>query len=210
MGQTQEPEENHAPTGGNRLDSWKEVAAYLKRGARTVQRWERQEGLPVHRLYHDKLGSVYAYKTELDRWWCHRAAPIESQTGRKPSIAVLPFTDMSQEKDMAYFCDGLAEEIIHALSGLGSLRVASRISSFRFPSAEAGTREIGRRLRVAMLLQGSVRKSVAHLRIAVQLVDAESGFYLWSCRYDREITDVLAIQDGIAQNIVNALAESLL
>src|SRR5512144_982199 len=100
---------------GDRLDSWKEIAAYLKRGTRTVQRWEAEEGLPVRRLQHDKLGSVYADKKELDGRWASRrpAEERESLVGAESgaSIAVLPFTDMSQEKDQGYFCEGMAEEI---------------------------------------------------------------------------------------------------
>src|ERR1019366_1678043 len=106
---------NGSALGGDRLDSWKEIAGYLKRGARTVQRWEREEGLPVHRLVHDKLGSVYAYRPGLDAWWRSREAelanepPLPAETA--PSVAVLPFADMSQERDQAYFCEGMAEEI---------------------------------------------------------------------------------------------------
>jgi len=94
---------------GERFDSWKEIAAYLKRGARTVQRWEREEGLPVHRLVHGKLGSVYAYRAELDRWWAQRSASLAPQEpAAGPSVAVLPFADMSRERDQAYFCEGMA------------------------------------------------------------------------------------------------------
>ena len=125
------------PAATDRLDSWKEVAAYLKRGARTVQRWEREKGLPVHRLRPDKPGSVFAFKPELDAWWSSPAAVSEHM----PSVAVLPFADMSPKQDQAYFCDGLAEEIIHALSRTGSLQVASRTSSFQFRAADV---EIGR------------------------------------------------------------------
>src|SRR3954452_19189743 len=98
------------PTGAQRLDSWKEIAAYLRRGTRTVQRWERDEGLPVHRLQHGKLGSVYAYPAELDAWFASRGASLEPEiaprTGHTPSVAVLPFTDLSPQADQAYFCDG--------------------------------------------------------------------------------------------------------
>ena len=104
-----------------RLDSWKEVAAYLRRGARTVQRWEREQGLPVHRLQHEKLGSVYAYKSELDEWWDTRRGELETQPSAQKqgaaSIAVLPFCDMSRDKDQDYFCEGIAEEITSALRG---------------------------------------------------------------------------------------------
>jgi hypothetical protein len=102
-----EPEAGSA----GRLDSWKEIAAYLKRGVRTVQRWEREESLPVHRLQHEKAGTVYAYKHELDAWWTARAErepepPQPEPRASDASVAVLPFIDMSREKDQDYFCEG--------------------------------------------------------------------------------------------------------
>jgi adenylate cyclase len=195
-----------------RLDSWKEIAAYLKRGARTVQRWEREEGLPVHRLAHEKQGSVYAYSAELDAWWSSRAAELpDLQPAAKasPSVAVLPFADMSQNGDQAYFCDGIAEEIISALSRLAGLRVASRTSSFRVRPPAGDSREIARQLGVQTLLEGSVRKSGGQLRITVQLIDAASGFPLWSERYDCELIDIFRTQDEIARHVVQALEVTL-
>ena len=195
-----------------RLDSWKEIATYLKRGTRTVQRWEREEGLPVHRLPHEKLGSVYAYSAELDAWWSSRAAELrDPQQAAKapPSIAVLPFADMSQDADQSYFCDGIAEEIISALSRLAGLRVASRTSSFRIRPAAGDSREIGRQLGVQTLLEGSVRKSGDQLRITVQLIDAVNGFQIWSERYDRQLVDIFPIQEEIAHNVVQALEVTL-
>jgi adenylate cyclase len=195
---------------GERLDSWKEIAAYLKRGARTVQRWEREEGLPVHRLVHGTLGSVYAYRSELDRWWANRSAGRTSQEpAPEPSVAVLPFEDMSRERDQAYFCEGIAEEITNALSRVEGLRVASRTSAFHLPRGGADSREIARRLHVRTLLEGSVRKSGDQLRIAVQLNDAQTGFQLWAARYDREISDIFAVQDEIARAVVAALRLAL-
>jgi len=193
------------PAAADRLDSWKEVAAYLKRGARTVQRWEREKGLPVHRLRPDRLGSVFAFKSELDAWWSSHAAALELS----PSVAVLPFADMSPKNDQAYFCDGLAEEIIHALSRAGNLQVASRTSSFQFRAPDVDSREIGRRLGVATLLEGSVRKWGVQVRVAVQLVDAENGFPLWSGRYDRKVRDILAVQEELARNIAGALEDAM-
>jgi TolB-like protein len=194
------------PAAEDRLDSWKEVAAYLKRGARTVQRWEREKGLPVHRLRPDKLGSVFAFKSELDAWWSSSAVrelgPVPELS---PSIAVLPFADMSQKNDQAYFCDGLAEEIIHALSRAGGRQVASRTASFQFRAPDVDSREIGRRLGVATLLEGSVRRWGAQVRVAVQLVDAENGFPLWSGRYDRKVRDILGVQEELARSIASAL-----
>ncbi|HEX8986037.1 MAG TPA: tetratricopeptide repeat protein [Bryobacteraceae bacterium] len=196
-----------------RLDSWKEIAAFLKRGTRTVQRWEREEQLPVHRLQHGKQGSIYAYKSELEAWWESRGAKLQNEAPAEPavspSVAVLPFADLSQGKDQAYFCDGMAEEIISALSRIHGLRVASRTSSFQFRDTALDSREIGNRLHVAALLEGSVRKVGGRLRITVQLTDAANGFQRWSERYEREMSDVFAIQEEIAQNIIRALEITL-
>ena len=196
-----------------RLDSWKEIAGYLRRGARTVQRWEREAGLPVHRLQHDKLGSVYAFTTELDAWFQTRGPELAEESpppeDRSPSLAVLPFTDMSQERDQGYFCDGIAEEIVGALSRIQGLRTASRTSSFRFRDPGADIREIGRQMGVKAVLEGSVRKDGDRLRIAVQLIDTDSGFQLWAHRYDRTSIDILGIQERIAESVVHALEAAL-
>ena len=121
-----------------------------------------------------------------------------------PSIAVLPFADMSQEKDQDYFCEGVAEEIITSLAQLRTLHVASRISSFQFKGAPLDSREIGRRLGVRHLLEGSVRKSAGRLRVTIELTDVEAGYCLWSGRYDREMKDVFAVQEEIARKVVQA------
>ncbi|MCZ6745964.1 MAG: protein kinase, partial [Acidobacteria bacterium] len=125
------------------------------------------------------------------------------------SIAVLPFADMSADHDQAYFCEGVAEEIINALTRVRDLRVASRTSSFRFGGASMEPREIGRRLGVDTLLEGSVRKAADQLRVTVQLVDVGNGYQLWSERFDREMRDIFAIQDEIAGNVVRALQVQL-
>jgi TolB-like protein/Tfp pilus assembly protein PilF len=195
-----------------RIDSWKDIASYLKRGARTVQRWEREEGLPVHRLHHDKLGSVYAWQHELDSWWTSRGGSLASQPAAEPaapSVAVLPFTDLSQQQDQQYFCDGIAEELILALGKLRGLRVCSRMSSFRFRGDAAGERTIGRQLRVSALLAGSVRHAAGRLRILVNLIDPERGSQLWSGVFDRELGDVFAIQEEIARSVAQSLAVTL-
>ncbi len=196
---------------GERFDSWKEIAAYLKRGARTVQRWEREEGLPVHRLVHGQLGSVYAYRAELDRWWAQRSAGLAPQApAAEPSVAVLPFADMSRERDQAYFCEGVAEEIRNALSRVEGLRVASRTSAYLSRAGAAvDSREISRRLQVRTLLEGSVRKAGDRVRIAVQLSDARTGYQLWSTQYDHQTRDIFAVQDEIARAVVAALRVTL-
>ncbi len=125
------------------------------------------------------------------------------------SIAVLPFADLSREKDQDYFCEGIAEEILVALSRIANLHVASRSSSFRFGKGEVDAREVGARLGVGTLLHGSVRRAGERLRITAELADARSGFRIWAERYDRDMRDVFAIQDEIAQSIVQALEVSL-
>ncbi len=127
----------------------------------------------------------------------------------QPSVAVLPFVNMSPDKDQDYFCEGLAEDIINALVGIEELKVASRTSAFRFKGSQSDIREVGRRLGVSTVLEGSVRKAGNQVRIAVQLVNVADGYHLWSNRYDRELKDVFAIQDEIAQNIVEALQITL-
>ncbi len=126
-----------------------------------------------------------------------------------PAIAVLPFADMSREKDQAYFCEGIAEEIINALCRVEHLRVASRIAAFQFGDCDLDPREIGRLLRVETLLEGSVRKSGNRLRITAQLIDTSKGFHRWSEAYDREADDIFEIQEEIARAIVRALRVTL-
>jgi len=126
-----------------------------------------------------------------------------------PSIAVLPFADLSEARDQDWFCEGLAEEILLALARVEHLRVASRASSFQFKGLRLGSREMGRRLGVRHLLDGSVRKSGERLRVAAELDDVEAGFCLWSQRYDREVKDVFAVQDEIALDVAAALRVTL-
>jgi serine/threonine protein kinase/tetratricopeptide (TPR) repeat protein len=121
------------------------------------------------------------------------------------SIAVLPFVNMSADPENEYFTDGIAEEIINALTKVQALRVASRTSAFAFKGRNEDIGEIGRKLKVATVLEGSVRKSGNRLRVTAQLVNVADGYHLWSERYDRQLEDVFAIQDEIAGNIVRAL-----
>lgn len=122
-----------------------------------------------------------------------------------PSIAVLPFTNMSSDKENEYFSDGLAEEIINALTSIKGLRVTARTSAFAFRGKEQDLRTIVDTLNVASVLEGSVRKSGNRVRITVQLINAADGYQLWSERFDREMTDVFAIQDEISQKVVETL-----
>ena len=139
------------------------------------------------------------------------AAPITIHSTPRPtvsaakSVAVLPFANMSAEADNEYFADGIAEEIINALTKIQSLRVASRTSSFTFKGKNEDISEIGRKLKVSAVLEGSVRKVGNKLRITAQLINVADGYHLWAEQYDREMEDIFAIQDDISQAIVKSL-----
>lgn len=256
------PIDRRAAEPSQRLESWKEIAAYLGREVRTVQGWEKNEGLPIHRHQHARQGSVYAFKAELDAWRDARkltpedsralpqgptadALPTQPLTkvpepgASRPrrwaflagaaallivagtvtlarlrtvpassapsSVVVLPFLDLSPQKDQDYFSDGLTEEIIDALSRVPNLRVVARTSAFVFKGKNNDVREIGRQLNVDSVLEGSVRKSGSELRITAQLNRASDGTHLWSRTYDRQLRDVFALQQEISQAIAREL-----
>lgn len=121
------------------------------------------------------------------------------------SIAVLPFRDMSEGADQEWFADGLTEEILNSLSRVGDLRVTARNSSFQFKGRSLDVREVARQLGVGSVLEGSVRRDGARLRVSAQLVRASDGFQLWSETYDRQLVDVFAVQQNIAENIARVL-----
>jgi serine/threonine-protein kinase len=126
------------------------------------------------------------------------------------SIAVLPFRNMSPDKENEYFSDGITEEIINALTKVEALRVASRTSAFAFKGRDEDIRKIGEQLGVRAVLEGSVRRSGSRLRVSAELVNVADGYHLWSDRYDREMSDIFAIQDEIALAIANTLKVRLL
>jgi TolB-like protein len=141
------------------------------------------------------------------------AAGAQELTGpAEASIAVLPFVNLSADPANEYFCDGLAEDLIHALSQLEQLRVAARTSAFFFKDKHADVREIAQKLNVSTVLEGSVRKSGNRLRITAQLINASNGYHLWSERYDRELEmqDVFDLQDEITLAVVSTLKVRLL
>ena len=133
-----------------------------------------------------------------------------SATKPVPSIAVLPFINMSADKEQEYFCDGMAEELINALTKIKDLRVVARTSAFSFKGKEIDIREIGNKLNVETVLEGSVRKAGNRLRITAQLVNVADGYHLWSERFDRQMEDIFAIQDEISLAIVDKMKLKLL
>jgi adenylate cyclase len=156
------------------------------------------------------LAWVYDMSTHgIERTLSATAVNNERAAAPGASIAVLPFADLSEAHDQAYFCDGLAEEILNALASIRDLRVASRTSSFRFRGGDVDAREIGRALNVAAIMEGSVRKAGDRVRVTAQLIDAVNGYHLWSENFDRRLEDIFAIQEEIARNVARALRVSL-
>jgi len=124
------------------------------------------------------------------------------------SIAVLPFADLSEEQDQAYLSDGMAEEILNLLAQVDGLQVAARTSSFAFRNPQQDIRDIGRRLNVSTVLEGSLRTSGNNVRLTAQLINVEDGYHIWSDTFDRELTDVFSVQDEVASAIAAALVEN--
>ena len=135
------------------------------------------------------------------------SAVVEDET---PSIAVLPFVNMSDDKSSEYFSDGLADTMLHMLAQVTEIRVAARTSSFQFRDQSMDISKIGEQLNVATVLEGSVQRAGEKIRVTAQLIDVENGFHLWSGNFDRNLNDVFAIQDEIADEVVAALKISLL
>ena len=150
----------------------------------------------------DRFQSMADVKAALEQTAVRPAA-------QRSSIAVLPFANMSRDPDDEYFSDGLAEEIINLLAHVPGLNVTARTSAFAFRGKEQDIRRIAEALGVSTVLEGSVRRAGSRIRVTAQLINAEDGYHLWSERYDRELIDVFAIQDDIAQAIAGALQVKL-
>jgi adenylate cyclase len=160
------------------------------------------------------LACALAWTYDLSTRGIERTAPAATPAVAPPaapeaSVAILPFTDLSERHDQDYFCEGLAEEILNALASIGGMRVASRTSSFRFRDSDTDAREIGRALNVAAIMEGSVRKAGDRVRVTAQLIDAGNGYHLWSENFDRRLEDIFAIQEEIARSVARALRVTL-
>lgn len=135
---------------------------------------------------------------------------ILKESSWKNSVAVLPFINISGDKEQEYFCDGLTEELITKLSQVRDLKVPARTSAFIFKGKKADIQEVGQRLRVENILEGSVRKSGSRIRISAQLINVNDGYHLWSEIYDRDLIDIFAVQDEIARSVAGKLQVTLL
>jgi len=163
----------------------------------------------THKDPNDRYADMGAMLAELRSVQQTLTAVKKEEEKPEPSIAVLSFVDMSPQKDQEYFCDGMAEEIINALTKIRGLQVVARTSAFYFKGKDMDVREVGRMLDVETVLEGSVRKSGNRLRITAQFINVADGFHLWSERYDRVMEDVFEIQDEISLAIVEKLEVAL-
>ncbi len=148
----------------------------------------------------DRYASALEFSAALQE-----AADSNARTADRSAIAVLPFTNMSADPENEYFSDGITEEIINAVAGIPDLRVTARTSAFQFKGKEYDIREIGRKLNVGTVLEGSVRKAGHKVRVTAQLINVADGYHLWSERFDRDLEDVFAIQDEISLAIADRL-----
>jgi len=135
--------------------------------------------------------------------------PAAVPSGEAPSVAVLPFTNMSADPENEYFSDGLADTLLHMLAQSPDLRVAARTSSFQFKNKEVDIREVGDKLGVGAVLEGSIQRAGNRIRVVAQLIDTRTGFHLWSEAFDRQLDDIFRVQDEIAQDVARALLASL-
>ena len=172
-----------------------------------IKRCLQKDPLNRFQTVHDLSFALEMIAAEIDtpEQSSSRPSAAPEKRGVAPTLAVLPFVNMSSEKENEYFSDGMTEEIISALTKVEGLRVASRTSVFAFKSRSEDVRHIGQRLSVATVLEGSVRKSGDRLRITAQLISVDDGYHLWSETYDRRLDEVFALQDEIARTIVDTL-----
>ncbi len=177
-------------------------------------------GLPGWAMTGLVITIIVGFPVVLVLSWIFDLTPsgLQRDTGRRvnvrgcydrPSIAVLPFVDMSPHRDQGYFCEGVAEEILNALTKLQQLHVVARSSSFQYKDGAGDIRQIGSELGVRTILEGSVRKSDNRLRITAQLVKVSDGFHLWAKSFDEELKDVFEIQDKVATSIAESLLETI-
>lgn len=240
------PDRPTEPPSADRLDSWKEIAAYLKHSERTVRRWQ-EEGLPIHRHAHKKRAGVYAYKPELDAWWNNGHARLEelehtraarnlplpwwvaaaglalilsisalylarnriwrraSPPASKIMLAVLPFENLSGDSAQEYFSEGLTEEMISRLGQMEPQRlgVIARTSAIQYKGTKKRIDQIGKELGVDYILEGTVRHSGDRVRISAQLIQVKDQTHLWAKNYERDLGDILALQQEVAVAIAD-------
>jgi len=197
----------------DRLDSWNEIAGYLRRDVRTVQRWEKKEGLPVYRHLHDKLGSIYAYRNELADWFNARqqssagTAARQEEQSEKIKLAVLRFGNLSDAAEDTYFSDGLTEEMITEITRMQApeLAVMAHSTAEHYNASSKSLEQMKKELGVGYVLEGKVRRGGNRVRITARLIQLKDQTQLWAETYERDMSDVLSVQADIAQAIAREI-----
>jgi TolB-like protein/tetratricopeptide (TPR) repeat protein len=192
-----------------RLESWKEIASYLRRGVRTVRRWEKDEGLPVRRQLHKKLGTVYAYGPELDAWRESRVASSgaaragRADSPRRVMLAVLPFSNLSGDPEQDYVAEGLTEEIIGQVGRINPdvLGVIARTTTMQYRGTGRTVRQIGDELRVDYVVEGGVRREGDRVRVVAQLIHVRDQAQVWSGTREYGVGSMLTLQRELAGEI---------
>ena len=216
-----------------RLDSWKEVATYLKRDPRTVRRWEHQEGLPVRRHLHGKRGSIYAFAREIDKWLQTRSVAGTAQLSKNGAphgaagpgsrreqlarrsrpvvLAILPLRNLSDDPEQERFADGLTEEIISEAGQCcpNRLRVIALTSVLQYKQSPKAIGEIGRELGADYILEGGIRHYGRRLRLTARLIAARDQAHIWADTYEIQLPPVFAIGQGLARQVAESLAAVL-
>ena len=222
------------PAPGLRLDSWKEIATHLKRSPRTVRRWEREEGLPVHRHLHRKQGTIYAFSGEIDAWLKRRAkaestghaagpptpGPSPGPTrnseqqpppGRPIVLAVLPLRNLSRDPAQEWFSDGLTDEIISQVGEFSPerLRVIAFTSVTQYKQSAKSTEQIGHELGADYVLEGGVRRYGRRVRVTARLIAARDQAGIWAESFEIQLPPLFSLQQGLARQLVGALSAKL-
>lgn len=211
-----------SPLHDKKLVSWKEIAVYLGREIRTVQRWEKTERLPVRRHEHLKRSTVYAYAGELDEWFNKRQPaddpeadaafepePDVPSTPQKLRLVVLPFTNLSGDPKQDYFSAGLTDEMITRLGSLDPHRLGVIAPTSSSAVAGKPIAEIRRALDVQYALEGSVRREGNRVRIDVQLIQLSDETHLWADSYNRDLNDILLVQDEVGAAVASQIRVAL-
>jgi TolB-like protein/Tfp pilus assembly protein PilF len=191
------------------LDDTLEATARVPDRFRELQ-WSRLPAMADARAFAERALRLLAPRGGLSSAPPADARSAAASASDSPSIAVLPFVNMSRDEENEYFADGLSEELLNVLAKIRGLRVASRTSAFFFKGKNIDLPTVGQKLNVATILEGSVRKSGKRVRITAQLVEVASDSHLWSETYDRELDDIFAVQDDIARSVVTELRSALL
>jgi len=234
-GRSAATEPERAPGGPSaRLDSWKEIAVYLKRSTRTVRRWERQEGLPVHPHLHGKRASIYAFAHEIDEWLIGRRVtedtgqlsvghamqpsggpPSETAQKARPArplvLAVLPLRNLTGDLEQERFAAGLTEELIMEIGQCcpKRLRVIALTSVMQYKQSPKSIEQIGRELGADYILEGGIRRYGRRVRLTARLIAARDQAHIWADTYEVQLPPIFSLQQALSRELADSLASEL-